>query len=97
MQGGKKRRIRLGRRIAALLDLPVESLTGEVKVTLYSDAALVAENHKGVFECTGERICLRTGNGMLIVEGKGMTLMELTDERALIEGSIAGARFENIK
>lgn len=97
MQGGKKRRIKLGRRVAALLDLPVETLTGEVKVTLYSNAVLVAENHRGVFECTPERIRLRTGSGLLLVEGAGMTLMELTDERALVEGGIRGARFENIK
>lgn len=89
-----KRRIRLGRRAAALLDLPEETFTGCVKVTLYSANTLVAENHKGVFECAGEHIRLRTSEGILRVEGEGMVLMELSNERAMIRGEITGVSFE---
>lgn len=89
-----KRRIKLGRRVAAVLDLPEETFTGCVKVTLYSTATLVAENHEGVFECAPERVRLRTCDGILRVEGENMTLMELSVERALIRGEIFSVSFE---
>ncbi len=89
-----KRRIKLGRRAAALLDLPEETFTGSVKATLYATSSLVVENHGGVFECAPERVRLRTGEGILRVEGADMTLMEISDERALIKGAISAVLFE---
>ena len=55
---------------------------------------LVVENHKGVFECAPERIRLRTGEGILRIEGNNMALMEFSDERALIRGEISLVSFE---
>ena len=89
-----KRRIKLGRYAAAALDLPEETCTGCVKATLYAASALVVENHKGVFECAPERIRLRTGEGILRIEGNNMALMEFSDERALIRGEISLVSFE---
>ncbi|HOG00803.1 MAG: YabP family protein [Firmicutes bacterium ADurb.Bin248] len=92
--GKGKRRIRLGRRAAEWLDLPEEILTGRVKVTLYAMDTLVAENHGGVFECAPERVRLRTAEGILRVEGRELTLEELSGERALVRGEIIGVSFE---
>ncbi|HWQ58131.1 MAG TPA: YabP/YqfC family sporulation protein [Clostridia bacterium] len=89
-----KRRIKLGKRAAEWLDLPEEILTGRVKATLYATDTLVVENHKGVFECAPERIRLRTGEGILCVEGADMVLMELSGDRALVSGEIVGVSFE---
>ncbi len=89
-----KRMIRLGRRAAAFLDLPEEVLTGCVKATMYASSAVVLENHDGVFECAPERIRLRTGEGILCIEGSGMVLVELSRERALVSGEIQGVSFE---
>lgn len=90
----QKRRIKLGRRTASILDLPEETFTGCVKVTLYAASSLVAQNHAGVFECGPERIRLRTNEGILRIEGANMTLMELSDERALVHGEISLVTFE---
>lgn len=89
-----KRRIKLGRRAAEMLDLPEETCTGCVKATLYAAGTLVVENHKGVFECAPERIRLRTDEGILCVEGREMTLMEFSSERALVRGEISLVSFE---
>ena len=89
-----KRRIKLGRRAASMLDLPEETFTGCVKVTLYAASSLVAENHAGVFECAPERIRLRTSEGILRIEGENMMLMELSDEHALVRGEISLVTFE---
>ena len=47
----KKRKIRLGKRIAEALDLPDEAVSGLPKLTLHGSEILLIENHKGIFEC----------------------------------------------
>lgn len=89
-----KRKIRLGRCAAALLDLPEETLTGEVKATLYSASTVMIENHGGVFECTPERMRLRTAQGILRIEGRALVLAEFSGDRALVRGEITGISFE---
>ena len=51
----KKRKIRLGKRIAEALDLPDEAVSGQPKLTLHGREILLVENHKGIFVSNSEK------------------------------------------
>lgn len=90
-----KRRIKLGRRTAALLDVPEEALTGEIRLVLNGRGRCLVENHDGVFECGEEKIRLRCGRDILRIEGTELVLMDISPERAFVSGGIRSIEFEN--
>ena len=89
-----KRKIKMGRRIARVLDIPEETLTCEVKVTLYHNNAVKIENHKGIFECTDRRIKVKLNKELLCIEGEGLVIMDFGDQRIYISGNIDAVSYE---
>ena len=83
MQMPKRRRIS-----AAALDagLPEDALAGGARVTWFGRGSVLAEGQRGVVELSGERIRLRTDEGILCVCGRALTLCELSLDAAMIAG-----------
>ena len=90
----KKRKIRLGRRVAEALDLPAEAVSGMPKLTLQGREAMLVENHKGLFECGENIVRLHTACGILRITGEGLTLLELSAERLYVAGKLCGEEYE---
>ena len=90
----KKHKIKLGRRVAELLDLPEETVSGQPKLTLQGRGAMLIENHTGIFECGESTVRLHTDCGILRITGEALTLMELSAERLYIAGKIQGIEYE---
>ncbi len=90
-----KRRIKLGMRVGELIDIPLESFGDTLKVCVIADSLAWIENYDGVFECAENVIRLRTGSGIVRVDGEELVLSELRCDRAVIKGSIKAVQFEN--
>jgi sporulation protein YqfC len=68
------------------LDLPLLMATGRGEVNI--------ENYKNIIEFTAEKIRLRTRDSNLTIEGKNLTLRQITTENVLIAGSITSISYE---
>ena len=75
-------------RAAALAaGVPEDALCGGARVTLIAGSSALVEGQRGVVELSGERIRLRTAQGIITVSGRSLCLRELSLDAALITGS----------
>lgn len=70
------------------LDLPGESLPGQVLVEISGDNRVLIEHHCGVREYSRERIGVKVKYGMLQVCGNCLELRCMTREQLVISGRI---------
>lgn len=77
---------RSARRIALRSHLPEDVLTSGARVTMMGRGSVLVEGQHGVAELSGERIRLRTQEGLLSVLGQGLELRELSVDAAMIAG-----------
>lgn len=74
------------RRIARSIGLPEDVLFHGARVTWFAGKSALVEGQRGVVELRPERIRLRTAEGILTLEGKALTLQELSRDAAMITG-----------
>lgn len=72
------------------MDLPGESLPGQVLVEIAGDNRVLIEHHGGVREYSGERICVKVKYGHVLVCGSCLELRYMTNEQLVISGRIDG-------
>lgn len=70
------------------LDLPGESLPGQVLVEITGENRVLIEHHCGVREYSRERIGVKVKYGMLQVCGSCLELRCMTREQLVISGKI---------
>ena len=63
------------------------------RATLSGQSAALVEGQHGVIELTESRVRLRTGRGVLTVQGEGLRLRALSVDAALIEGHVLTATY----
>jgi sporulation protein YqfC len=90
-----KRRRPWKRTVLRALDLPEEADGETVKVTMIGHDHLLVENHQGVLQFAADVVRLYSGDGVVRVEGDGLTLVEFSAGRAVVRGRIAGWWFED--
>lgn len=90
----RKRKIKLGKRIAEQLELPAEAASPSAKITLWGKEMVLLERHKGLFECSERRIRLHTADGIVCIAGESLVLMELSLDRMFISGAIENIGYE---
>lgn len=89
---GKKKdgeRKRAGR-LSQLLEVPLDLVADVPRMTLYDNQELSVENYKSIESYTGEEICLQSGTYRIIISGKLLEIVTITDEEILIRGTIEG-------
>ena len=79
------------RGFALSLGLPEDATSDCARVTLSGQSAALVEGQHGVIELTESRVRLRTGRGVLTVQGEG--LRALSVDAALIEGHVLTATY----
>ena len=70
------------------LDLPGESLPGQVIVEIAGDDRVLIEHHRGIREYTSEQIGVCVRYGMVQICGSGLCLRSMTKEQLIISGKI---------
>ena len=76
----------LKRKVVAALDLPKEILLPVITVSGGNELRVV--NYKGVMEFSNERIRLNTQCGIVIIEGKQLSLNKIAAEAVTLSGHI---------
>jgi sporulation protein YqfC len=90
---GVPKGVRLGRRLAELLEIPQDIVLDLPRLTLVGNLQLVLENHRGIIEYAPEKLRLALGQGELTITGIDLVLVSLSAEEAVIEGHIAKVEF----
>lgn len=81
------------RGFALSLGLSEDATSDCARVTLSGQSAALVEGQHGVIELTESRVRLRTGRGVLTVQGEGLRLRALSADAALIEGHVLTATY----
>lgn len=72
------------------LDLPGETLPGQVLVEIAGENRVLVEHHMGIREYTRQRIGIQVRFGLIQVMGDCLTLCSMTKEQLIITGRIDG-------
>jgi sporulation protein YqfC len=70
------------------LDLPGETLPGQVIVEIAGENRVLIEQHRGIREYTRERISVCVRYGMLEICGQGLELRSMSREQLIVCGQI---------
>ena len=76
-----------GRHLAIKTGLPEDVLFSGARVTMIAQGSVLIEGQRGVVELTGQRIRLRTADGVIAVMGEELKLRELSLDAAIITGT----------
>ena len=72
------------------MDLPGESLPGQVLIEITGENRVLIENHRGVREYSRERIGVKVKHGLVQVCGSCLELRCMTKDQLVISGHIDG-------
>ena len=75
------------RRMLLSCGLPEDTVTGGARVMLSGRSAVMIEGQRGVVEMSGERIRLKTADGVLTICGESLRLQELSLDAAMVIGA----------
>ena len=79
--------------LTAMLALPEELVLNLPLLSLVGGNELSVENHKGIVEYTAERLRINTAAGVLKIDGRRLSIKQLTAERILVRGAIDAVAF----
>ena len=74
--------------ITDLLSLPKEVVLNLPQIVLTGNGEVNIENYKSIIEYTENRIRVNTSSGILLIEGYGLTLGQITAEYVTATGTI---------
>ena len=79
--------------IAEALDLPGETVSGTIKVTLTGRRRAVVEYHRGLLGYTAESVEVSAGAERVRILGGGLTLRAMDDRTLIVTGRISGVEY----
>lgn len=82
-------------KITDILELPKEVVLNISKMTMIGNQEILIENYKGVVEYSTTLIRINTGNHLLKITGKNLSINEITSEDIKISGLISSLEFLN--
>ena len=82
------------RQASGKLGIPAEILTGLPTVELSGNYAVMIEQHRGVCAYSDCAVSVRTNLGLVIIEGCGLTIHVMNQDRILVYGTICCVRLE---
>ncbi|MBE7048992.1 MAG: sporulation protein YqfC [Ruminococcaceae bacterium] len=85
--GGNIKKAR-GRRLSALLDVPLDMVADVPRMTLNDNRELAIENYKSIECYEPSEIRLRSKDYRITILGCGLQIIAITDEEMLINGEI---------
>lgn len=79
--------------LTELLALPKEIILNLPQIILTGSGELSIENYKSIIEYTESKVRINTNSGVLLVEGNGLGLKQITAEHIIVVGNIAKLEF----
>ncbi|MDD4413617.1 MAG: YabP/YqfC family sporulation protein [Oscillospiraceae bacterium] len=98
--GSKKRKKKvssgsniLQEQVEKILELPIGTLSNVVRIELIGNKRAVVDGCQGIVEYSDELIRLQTGSGMVRFSGSLLSISNLTEDSAIIEGNILALEY----
>ena len=77
-------------RLSRLLDVPLDMVADVPRITLNDNRELTVENYKSIEGYEPNEIRLRSKNYRIIITGRSLQILAITDEEILVQGVIDG-------
>ena len=84
----------LGWDLAEALDLPAESMTGAVKLTVTGRRTALVEHHDGLLGYSGECVEVGAGAGRVRILGRELRLGAMDADALMIQGGISAVEYD---
>ncbi len=84
-------------RIDRVLEVPDEVSLTVPKVTILKFEQMLIENYKGILEYQDFFVRVKTGIGIINVNGFNLSLEEMTTDDIIVKGKIESVDFESIE
>ena len=86
----KKKRGGTAERLSKILEVPLDTVANVPRVTLNDNRELTVENYKSIETYEPEEIRLRSREYGIIISGRGLQIVAITDDEILVRGCIGG-------
>jgi len=83
----------LRRKVAAMLELPEETMLDVARISLVGDMDLLVENHRGLVFYSPEQVVLAVPQGRIAVSGAELSIGYLSPDQVTILGRIRSVRY----
>ena len=83
----------ISNRISDSLGIPRDIIADMGKIIITGNGAVHIEGFSGIDEYSEERISIRVKNGMFIIEGKSLSIDEITEEYINLKGMVKSVEF----
>ncbi len=90
----KKEKKSAGQRLSGLLDVPLDMVADVPRLTMSDNRELCVENYKSIEGYEPEEIRLRCKAYRLVIVGRGLSIVAITDEEMMIRGAILNILFD---
>lgn len=88
-----KKSYKIREKISNAFELPKDIVLDVSKVVIIGTEQITVENHKGIVEYSEELIRINTGNGIMKLCGKGLTIKTILQEEITISGELTSIEF----
>ncbi len=75
-------------KIANVLELPKDIILDITKIIITGKDSVVIENHNGIISYSESKISINSGDGILTIKGKDLTIKSIVEEEISIKGKI---------
>ncbi|MBR7163952.1 MAG: sporulation protein YqfC [Clostridia bacterium] len=86
----KKKEKNIAGKISGFLDVPLDIVADVPRITINDNRELTVENYKSIEGYEPEEIRLRSKNYRIIISGRNLQIVAITDEEILVRGTICG-------
>ena len=93
----KKNKPRKYSKLDALLEIPREVVSTDIKITINGFNEILIENYKNILEYQDILIKINTFDGAVTIYGFNLKLEQMTDEDIKVNGKIDSIEFEPIE
>ena len=90
----KKREKNIAGKISGILDVPLDMVADVPRITMNDNRELTVENYKSIESYEPEEICLRSKQYRIVISGRNLQIIAITDEEILVKGVIFGVKLE---
>ncbi len=90
----KKERKSAGQRLSAFLEVPLDMVADVPRLTVNDNRELTVENYKSIEGYETDEIRLRCKNYRLVISGRNLSIVAITDEEMMIRGFVTGICFD---
>lgn len=84
------------KKIRSLLEMPIEVVSKEPKITIVGFTEMMIENYKGILEYEDFYIRINTELGTININGFNLELIQMTEEDVIVTGRIQSIDIEEI-